>query len=898
MNHELRALFREVLDLPPGERERVYAERGIGPEIRAEIESLLRFDSTDVDPLADCVSDAAGEALRSAGAGEMVACGPYRLVRLLGSGGMGTVYLGERTDGEIQQQVAVKLLGAGGHRPVWRDRFLKERQLLASLSHATIVHVLDAGHTQDGRPYLVMEYVEGLPIDVYAAEVGLRDRLALFLRVCDGVSHAHRRLIIHRDLKPSNILVDSSGQPKLLDFGIAKLLDDSGDETQTVERLMTPGYASPEQLGGANQTTATDIYSLGAVLYKLLTGRSPHETGTGSAPSIEVITGARRIPPPTRLNPALPNDLDYVLRKALRTEPDERYASVDAFASDIRAVLERRPVEARSGDTWYRTRRFLRRHWLPVAASAVTVAALSLGLYVADRARAIAQHRFMEVRQLANKLFDVDVAVRGADGITKARQLIVTTSLEYLRRLGAEAHGDPDLALDLGTAYMRVARVQGVPIAPNLGQTKEAWQSLGSAEGLIESVLAAEPRNRTAWLRMAQIAHDRMILAGIRGSPAEALRLAHKSAGWLDQYLNSGPVALSEREQVVIVANNVANRYRKAGQFDDAMRLCRRGIDIARSVNLPDQAGAMLLTTSAIYHDRGELDQALGDIREAVKALEPAAGGASFGRLFTFALALIRQGEILGEDEGISLGRREEAMVPLERAFGLLEGMVQKDSNEFTSRQRLATAGLDLGDMLRHSDPRRAVAIYDETRAHLAEIKGNPNLERKEVEALAACSYPLRQLGRNAEARQRLDAAFARLRQLNLYPARQIELGGEADAALRALAEYESGTGNLPRAVGIYQDLIEKVLAGSPKPESSLADALDLSNLYGAAARLHRRTGRTDLASSLEARRLDLWRQWDRKAPENAFIRRQLSASLVPHPISSAHSSLESRLIR
>jgi serine/threonine-protein kinase len=264
--------------------------------------------------------------------------GPYRRVRLLGSGGMGTVYLAERRDGEIQQKVAVKVLG-GGNRPVLRERFLKERRLLALLSHPSIVHVIDAGHTSEHQPYLVMEYVEGVPIDTYAARIAVPERLKLFLRVCEGVSHAHRHLIIHRDLKPSNILVDASGQPKLLDFGIAKLLDDTGEPTETVERLLTPNYASPEQLRGGSQTTATDVYSLGAVLYKLLTGRSPHETGN-TATALEVITGARQITPPTRLNSELPADLDYILRKALRTEPEERYTSVDAFADDVRALLD------------------------------------------------------------------------------------------------------------------------------------------------------------------------------------------------------------------------------------------------------------------------------------------------------------------------------------------------------------------------------------------------------------------------------------------------------------------------------------------------------------------------------------------------------------------------------
>jgi predicted Ser/Thr protein kinase len=283
MRAEVRGLFHELADLTRAERQRVLRERGIAPELMAEVESLLSFDSANSRCLTACVSEAAEELLHAGEAEDPVSCGPYRLVRLLGSGGMGNVYLGERTDGEIRQRVAIKLLRAGSHEPGRRERFLNERQILASLNYASIVRVLDAGHTPDGRPYLVMEYVEGTPIDVYAAQLDVRDRLSLFLHVCEGVSHAHRSLIIHRDLKPSNILVDASGQVKVLDFGIAKLLDETGDPAQTVERLLTPQYASPEQLSGTPQSTATDVYSLGAVLHKLLTGRVPCEGGSPEA---------------------------------------------------------------------------------------------------------------------------------------------------------------------------------------------------------------------------------------------------------------------------------------------------------------------------------------------------------------------------------------------------------------------------------------------------------------------------------------------------------------------------------------------------------------------------------------------------------------------------------------
>jgi len=882
MNREVRRLFHELANLSPGERERELAKAQIGPELRAEVQSLLSFDSTSIEGLTDCVSVAAAEVLHSSENRELGYCGRYRLVRLLGSGGMGAVYLGERTDGEIQQKVAVKLLSAIGDQRVWRDRFLKERQLLASLNHPSIVHAIDAGHTDDGRPYLVMEYVEGTPIDVYAASIEVLDRLRLFLQVCEGVSHAHSHLIIHRDLKPSNILVDASGLPKLLDFGIAKLLDETGDPTQTVERLLTPNYASPEQLRGAIQTTATDVYSLGAVLYRLLIGRSPHESDTGTSQAMKVIAGTREVPSATRLNPKLPRDIDYILKKALRDEPKERYASVETFASDIRALLESRPVEARSGNTWYRTRKFLRRYWLPVTAAGLVIASLSAGLYVANRERTLAQRRFVDVRQLANKLFDIDTQVRQLPGGSKTRQFIVDTSLEYLRRLAADVAGDPELSLEVGTAYIRVARVQGIPISPNLGQMDQAEQSLGRAEALIRSVIVAQPRNRTAFLRMAQIAHDRMLLAWFNGHPDQGLQFARQSAEWLEKF-KAGKNDSSEAPAILVTYLNIADEYGRSQQFDEALRMCRQGIEIARSFGAQSYVGNFLWAEAEIFRSRGDLDEALKTVRESESVLDPGPGKTGQGQqTLSFVIALDKEGKILAEDDAISMGRYEEAVPILERAFRIDDELVHQDANDQLSRNRLADAGVNLADALRHSDARRALDVYDHTLRHLAEVKNNSSFRRFEVSALVGSSYALQHLGRLVEARQRLDAAFDRLRQLKLYPSEKIKAGSEAEDGLRALAEYEAGTGNLHGAIGTYQKLLEQIQASGPNPEVNLFEAVRLSNLYGAEAALQRRAGQADLAAGLEARRLEVWRHWDSKLPNNPFVRRQLAAVRLP----------------
>ena len=873
MTDEVRHLFHEMADLAPDERRRLMAERRIPQDVCAEVESLLGFDSANAAPFTACVAGAASEVLR---AGEARLCGPYRLERLLGRGGMGAVYLGVRSDGELQQKVAVKLLSAESHRPGWRERFLRERQLLASLNHPSIVHAIDAGHTGDGRPFLVMEYVEGTPIDVYAAGIGLRDRLTLFLGVCEGISHAHRHLIIHRDLKPSNIVVDASGRPKLLDFGIAKLLDETGEQTQTGERLLTPDYASPEQLRGTTQSTATDIYSLGAVLYKLLTGRSPNELDAARSQ----VSAARpgEIPPPSRLNREVPADLDSIVGKALRNEPEERYVSAEAFAGDIRAFLESKPVEARRGNRWYRARKFVRRYWAPVAVTMMVVASLSAALYVANRERVIAQRRFVEVRQLADKLFDIDASVRDLAGSAKPRQMIVDTSLEYLRQLAADAAGDPEIDLELGNAYMRVARVQGVPISPSLGHMDQAAHTLDIADRFIQSVLAVQPANRTALLRAAQIAHDRMILARLNSRYDDAVALARKSAAYLARF-NAGKRDEPEATAVLTTYMNVAQQLEIEEHYDESLPLCRRGLDLSYAYGKPSWAGNFLWVSAELYQRRGDLDEALQNIRESVKLLDPGIMVGRNGQTMNYVLALVDEGQILGVDEGISLGRPGEAAGVLQRAFQIADQVVHRDQNDAASRGRLGMAGIALGDILRHSDPGRALAIYDHTLRHMNEISGNASMQRFAIRALAGSSYPLRSLGHAAEGRRRLDEAFELLKQAKLYPAASLDPGSQAEETLRALADFQAGSGDMPHAAGTYRDLLARTGAAESGPAFGLEDAAHLSAIFDGAAAVYRRAGQADAAYALETRRLALWRQWDRKLPNNAFIRRQLDAA-------------------
>jgi serine/threonine protein kinase len=818
--------------------------------------------------------------------------GAYTIVSPIGQGGMGSVWLAARSDGRFERQAAVKFLslaltGRGD------ERFRREGAIVARLSHPNIAQLLDAGVSAAGAPYLVLEHVDGEQIDWYCDRLGLdvEARVRLFLGVLSAVAHAHANLIVHRDLKPSNVLVASDGTVKLLDFGIAKLLEDEGPlgtaSPLTIDggSALTPEYAAPEQVAGGAVTTATDVYALGIMLYELLTGQHPFAAARRSA--AELLKAITETDPPRlslaasgdRLRRRLRGDLDTIVMKALKKKPADRYASVTAMAEDLRRSLEHEPIAARRDTVTYRTAKFVRRNRWAVGAATLTLAGLSIGLFAANRERLIAQQRFGQVRQLANKLFDIDVQVRQLPGNSKTRQLIVDTALDYLKRLAVDAGTDPDLAVDVGTAYMRVARVQGVPISANLGQLDEAERTLQTAQALIDSAVAARPGNRVAVLRSAQIAHDRMVLAGLKRPDTEALRYAQRSAALLEQYVTSGPVDPAEAQQVVIAYMNVANRYMLVNQLDEAIRKARRTIDIARANNQPLQAGAALMVVASALRARGDLDEALAQVQEAVRVLEPDPSERNQGRTSSYTLALTREGAILGEVRGISMGRSDEALTVLNRAAQILEERARQDQNDFDSRNRLSSAYLQSADILSTVDPPRALKTYNDDLDRLAEIKGNSKMRRDEVRALSGSAVLLHRMGRVGEARERLANAFEHLRELNLYPAATVTLGSEADEALRARAQIEADAGRVDEALEIQRHLIDAVLNGKPDVEANLSEAADLSSLYAATSAVARRAGQKPFAAAIDSRRLELWQHWDQKLARNPFVQRQLAAA-------------------
>jgi eukaryotic-like serine/threonine-protein kinase len=536
--NRLNAVFNGALERDVTDREAFVREACAGDEALAEEAArLLRAHARAPAALGTAVFAAAVNAISSEDDHQAVGAevGPYRLIEEIGRGGMGVVYVAERADHQYEKRVAIKLLKRGIDTDAVLRLFRHERQILAGLEHPNITRLLDGGTAADGRPYFVMEYVEGLPIDEYCDRQALSvpDRLQLFREVCAAVSYAHHHLVVHRDLKPSNILVTAAGEPKLLDFGIAKLLDSDADGAVTLftdSRPMTPEYASPEQLTGRRITTLTDVYSLGLVLYELLAGRrasTPPEhtrrhssresrtidverpssvvrrsatTGDGLEVPPEEIAAARRTTP-ERLRRRLRGDLDTIVLKAIHREPSRRYQSVEALSEDIRRHLAGLPVQGRQDTLLYRGGKFVRRNRAAVMAGTLVVLSLVAGMvatiWQADRARAaqaLAERRFDDVRKLANSvLFDYHDAIAALPGATAVRGRLVQDALAYLDGLVTESSDNPGLQRELADAYDKLGDVLGGAHAASLGDTQGALESFRKAQRIREALASAAP---------------------------------------------------------------------------------------------------------------------------------------------------------------------------------------------------------------------------------------------------------------------------------------------------------------------------------------------------------------------------------------------------------------------
>jgi len=561
----IEAIFNEVLALPSGERQALIEIRcGEDARLKSEIYSLLRACAEE-EALAAVRLRAARTDARTGLDRKRV--GAYEIDRLIGRGGMGAVYVAHRADGTFDKQVAIKLIDLPLATDLFRERFRMERQILAGLNHPLIARLLDGGVTCDQEPFLVMEYVDGVPIHRFCEDhrLSVAERLLLFKSVCEAVQFAHQNLVVHRDLKPDNILVMEDGTPRLLDFGTAKLLSPSADGmgsefTRQGFQSFTPQYASPEQVLGNPITTASDTYSLGVLLYLLLTGVLPYELKEfTTAEMVRVICEQ----PPRR--PTLPGsgdqridaDLEAILLKSLRKVPGERYLTAVQFALDVQAYLDGRTVSARRGTMRYRAGKFVRRHRIALFGAALVTASLTAGVAgviwqakVADRERRRAVDTSAEMRQLSNSLlYELDEAIKELPGSSGVQKLLVTRVLDHLDRTSKSAAGDRLVQLDLANAYTRLGNIQGNPYDQNLGDTAGALVSLDKALLIAQSLAASAARDNEALRALASVEQARSeVLWGIGKTPeaVESMRAATEAYERLVAERDATPALISE----------------------------------------------------------------------------------------------------------------------------------------------------------------------------------------------------------------------------------------------------------------------------------------------------------------------------------------------------------------
>jgi serine/threonine protein kinase len=460
---QIERLFEQGTALPPDGRAAFLDAHTAGdPALRAEVEELLRASaSANANPAWEhgALSNATPAPHPAFDAPSGFA--QYRILETIGVGGMGTVYRALRTGENMEQVVAIKILHAPASGAAAGYRFEQERRILARLDHPDIARLLDCGATPDGRPFLVMDYVHGVTITQYLGNTNLTiaQRTELFLAICAVVSYIHRNLVAHRDIKPGNILVTPEGTPKLLDFGIATLLDGSALRTLTGNAALTPEYASPEQVQGLPAGPASDIYSLGVVFYQMLTGHLPYNPQPGPLGLANAITQAPPVRPRTHV-PSIPADLEYILLKALRKEPARRYESVEQLSADLQRFRKSFPVSARPDSFAYRLARALHRNRVWAAAATLVIAAIIAGSAIAIRQ---SNRRFAEIRKIAEVLTrELDDSIYDIGGTAQARRLILQRGAEYLNAIAGERGNDRAVALDLADAYQRFATLQGV----------------------------------------------------------------------------------------------------------------------------------------------------------------------------------------------------------------------------------------------------------------------------------------------------------------------------------------------------------------------------------------------------------------------------------------------------
>ncbi|MDX1980062.1 MAG: protein kinase [Bryobacteraceae bacterium] len=896
---KVKHIFQQALELPASHRPD-YVDHASGGDdrIRTEVERMLASDTAEDCFLDDSPVDPLGKLFEPEHPAPKVV-GNYEIVRELGRGGMGAVYLAARADDQYRKLVAIKLVLRDRENSAVVDRFRTERQILASLDHPNIAALLDGGATPEGLPYLVMEYVEGEPIDVYCDRHNLNvsTRLILFLKVCAAVQHAHQNLVIHRDLKPSNILVKKDRIVKLLDFGIAKIVN-AEKETQQLDRtapsmrLLTPEYASPEQVKGEAITTSTDVYQLGVVLYELLTGNHPFEGHTRSALMQKLATSEPMLPStavdriieetlpdgakkvvrspdsvaatregtPAKLKRRLQGDLDAIMMRALARDPANRYASAEEFAEDIRRHIGHLPVNAHPYTPFYVAHKFVWRHKTYTAAAISIFFALITGLTVATREahisgqeRAKAQRRFDQVRKMANSfLFEVHDAMAPLAGTTEARQILVSKAMEYLDSLSREVSDDPGLARELADAYQRVGDLQGNPNGANLGNSAGALQNYQKALSLRQELLKRDPRDAGSRRDLAGSYDAIADLLVTAGTADTALENYQKSLAIHEELYKENPSSRPVRSLLVKSYQNVVGLMAAAGRTPQAIEMSRKAVKLSEDLLAEDPSNATASRNlAAAYARYGQVLDLAGMANPALESLNK-------------ALAILNK--VSAANPGNAFTRRDLSLVheDLGRAFA--------NRNSLPEAWSHYGKALALRQELSATDPRNAQALRD---LGFIEMRMGDMLARAAQRPAALESYK-----RAADVFQRLAAQDP----ANLMARRDLAL------VFERLGNLQASVGNPIAALDNYRKLQQLAAEWSARDASNAIASHTTGVARLKISEMLSLTG--DRAGALDSSRgaLTVFEELCKRDPENANNQRGLAWALIRRAETAANT--------
>lgn len=901
---QIENLFVQAVECPPPERQLLLDRVCEGDEdLRRELESLLAYDAPGerLVEIPDALGADASEDRDSGQHHVGQRIGPYRLIRLIGQGGMGAVYLSVRDDDQYQKEVAIKVLKRGMDTNFMLSRFRQERQILANLEHPFIARLIDGGATEDGLPYFVMEYVEGTPITRYCAEreLSVTERLRLFRLVCEAVQYAHQNLVVHRDIKPSNILTTKEGIPKLLDFGIAKVLNPGGPTSATLTqaefRALTPDYASPEQVKGSQISTASDTYSLGAVLYELLTGRGPHRFPSGSLGDMEKTICEVEPPKPSsaaadkQLARRLSGDLDDIVLTALQKEPQRRYASAAEFSEDLRRHMEALPVLAQ-GDRWtYRAGKFVRRHRVGVGAALLVAASLIGGIVATTIQARRAERRFQIVRGLANtQLFELYSEMERLPGSMALRAATIRSVLKYLDDLAQDGSQDAGLDLEIAKAYERVGGLEGRTFVSNLGRSSQALNSYLKAISIFDR-LANRSELRGEAIR--GLIDNNLNAAGMEallGNPAAAAEHFKKASAIANEASLRGGFEMPPSTQLNLYLR-LANAEYDRGSADGELAYYRKYLEVAQKWVTESHSAVAISALIEGHRNIGSALARTGDLAGAresyLKAQEAAEDllrrpGATDEQRSSVVGVYTALGDLLAAPDDPNFGDRAGAIAYYQKAAAIAERAAANDLQNVNARRILVSCVWRLGVMWADDNPGMALE-YSRKAVNISEDLHATDPMNAEYRYHASRGYlalgeALHKLGKHKEAVQAFNHAVEHqnaieavspervwnLRVLSrtyLFMGRTLLDDGDPDRALSALHEAlvvaDRMLGRAPSSMSHQLDRAEAL-------EAIGAYYLALASKSGAAS-ARRAEWKSEARSQLEKSRA-IWQDWTR----------------------------------